>query len=124
MSNEPESKSPAADLLLAALQELKEMKIEVTVNIRTAGDPSDPIRPTPKVPPQLDITRTEELLPPVLSPADIQKFLGIGQRQVYELLNSEDFHAARVGRRLFVSRAVFIEWLEGRSEDKEVKRRR
>ncbi|AIQ63886.1 hypothetical protein PSTEL_13125 [Paenibacillus stellifer] len=70
------------------------------------------------------MTRTEELLPPVLSPADIQKFLGIGQRQVYELLNSEDFHAARVGRRLFVSRAVFIEWLEGRSEDKEVKRRR
>nr|WP_036669845.1 helix-turn-helix domain-containing protein [Paenibacillus sp. HW567] len=68
------------------------------------------------------MTRTENLLPPVLSPADIQKFLGIGENQVYLLLNSGVFHAARVGRRLFVSRAVFIEWLEGRSEDREVKR--
>ncbi|AKG34653.1 helix-turn-helix domain-containing protein [Paenibacillus durus] len=66
----------------------------------------------------------EELLPPVLSATDIQKFLGIGQRQVYELLNSEDLHAARVGRRLFVSRAVFIEWLEGKTEESEVKRER
>jgi hypothetical protein len=122
MSNAPESKSPATDILLAALRELKEMKIEVTVNIRPPGDPAP--KPALDVSPPLDITRTEELLPPVLSPADIQKFLGIGQRQVYELLNSAAFHVVKVGRRMVVSRVVFIEWLEGRSEDNEGKRRR
>ncbi|ASA21279.1 helix-turn-helix domain-containing protein [Paenibacillus donghaensis] len=70
------------------------------------------------------MTRTEKLLPPVLSPADIQKFLGIGENKAYELLASSQFHVARVGRRLFVSRTVFIEWLEGKSEAKEVNRRK
>nr|WP_238652334.1 helix-turn-helix domain-containing protein [Paenibacillus piscarius] len=91
------------------------MKIEVTVNIRSPGDPIATItNPLPLACPQLlNITRTEKLLPPVLSPTDIRNFLGIGQRQVYELLNSKVFHLTRVGRRMFVSRAMFIEWLEG-----------
>ncbi|WP_342439965.1 helix-turn-helix domain-containing protein [Paenibacillus sp. FSL L8-0436] len=95
------------------------MKIEVTVHIRPPWEPpSIPAEPPQLVrPQQLNITKTEELLPPVLSPADIQKFLGIGQKQSYELLNSDAFHVSRVGRRMLVSRAVFIEWLEGRSED-------
>ncbi|ULO05170.1 helix-turn-helix domain-containing protein [Paenibacillus sp. 19GGS1-52] len=118
--NEPTSKSPAADLLLSALQELKELKFEVTVSIKPPEDPNTVNRPDR---PQLDITRTEELLQPVLSATDIQKFLGIGLRQVYELLNSGVIHVARVGKRMFVSRAVFIEWLEG-SDEPEVKRRR
>jgi len=122
MKNEPISKSPAADLLIAALQELKEMKIEVTVNIRPPGAPAAVV-PTPDSPPRLDITRTEEMLPSVLTSMDIQKFLGIGMSQTYDLLNSNQFHSVRAGKRFLVARPVFIEWLEGRSEDKEVKRR-
>lgn len=129
MKNEPISKSPAADLLLTALQELKEIKIEVTVNFKRNESMGLEGSPAPvicnELPPlvRANITKTEELLPPVLSPADIQKFLGIGKKQSYELLNSNQFHVTRVGRRILVSRPVFIEWLEGTRDDLEVKRR-
>ncbi|WP_134686489.1 helix-turn-helix domain-containing protein [Brevibacillus migulae] len=51
--------------------------------------------------------------PSVLSVADIQTILGIGRRQAYELVNSGSFHVARVGRRIMVSKSVFLKWLKG-----------
>ncbi|WP_416825509.1 helix-turn-helix domain-containing protein [Ectobacillus polymachus] len=51
--------------------------------------------------------------PPVLNVEDIQKILGIGRRQAYELVNSESFHVVRVGRRIKILKKVFISWLEG-----------
>jgi excisionase family DNA binding protein len=52
-------------------------------------------------------------LKPVLDVEDIQKFLGIGRRQAYELVNSGQFHVAKIGKRMKVSRDVFLNWLEG-----------
>lgn len=51
--------------------------------------------------------------PSVLTPKDIQHFLGIGERQVYELLNKNQFHTVRVGRMIKVSKDVFLKWIEG-----------
>lgn len=51
--------------------------------------------------------------PDVLDVLHIQKILNIGRRQAYELANSGQFHVVRVGRRIKVSKAVFLEWLKG-----------
>lgn len=59
---------------------------------------------------------TNQTLPEVCTPKHIQSFLGIGQRQAYEFLNDPPFHVVRVGRRILVSRDVFLRWFEGRGE--------
>lgn len=51
--------------------------------------------------------------PSVLTVTDIQEILGIGRRQAYELVNSGEFHIAKAGRRIMVSKTVFLKWLKG-----------
>lgn len=51
--------------------------------------------------------------PSVLSVLDIQEILNIGRRQAYDLVNSGQFHVARVGRKIIVSKTVFLKWLNG-----------
>jgi excisionase family DNA binding protein len=50
----------------------------------------------------------------VLDVEDIQNYLGIGRRQAYELVNSGALHSVRIGRRIKVSRDVFLTWLNGK----------
>ncbi|MGN7942011.1 helix-turn-helix domain-containing protein [Metabacillus sp. 22489] len=49
----------------------------------------------------------------VLDVEDIQRFLGIGRRQAYELVNSNAFHVVRIGRRIKVGKDAFLAWLNG-----------
>lgn len=49
----------------------------------------------------------------ILEVKDIQKYLGIGRRQAYELVNSRQFHVVRVGKKFKISRDVFMNWLNG-----------
>jgi excisionase family DNA binding protein len=51
--------------------------------------------------------------PDVLNVTDIQKILGIGRRQAYELVNSGQFHVVRVGKSIRILREVFFKWLNG-----------
>lgn len=51
--------------------------------------------------------------PIVLDVSDIQEILGIGRRQAYDLIHSEQFHTVRVGRSIKISKHVFFEWLNG-----------
>lgn len=51
--------------------------------------------------------------PEVLDVSDIQQLLKIGRRQAYELVNSGQFHVVKVGKRIKVSKKVFLQWLEG-----------
>lgn len=51
-----------------------------------------------------------------LNVADIQEILGIGRRQAYELVNSNQFHVVRVGKRIIVSKDVFFKWLNGKGD--------
>ncbi|MCI1590407.1 helix-turn-helix domain-containing protein [Heyndrickxia oleronia] len=50
---------------------------------------------------------------PVLDVEDIQKYLGIGKRQSYELVHSGEFHFVKIGRRIKISTEVFLKWLNG-----------
>jgi len=51
--------------------------------------------------------------PDVLNVDDIQRILGIGRRQAYELVTSKQFHTVRVGKRIKILKAVFVRWLYG-----------
>ena len=55
----------------------------------------------------------KEDLPEVLSVADIQKFLGVGKVQAYDLVNSGSFHTVRVGKRILIPKEAFIKWFIG-----------
>lgn len=61
------------------------------------------------------MTYNKEELPFVLGPDDIQKILGIGRRQTYELLKNPPFTVQRLGGRkiIKVPRDNFFRWLEG-----------
>lgn len=54
-------------------------------------------------------------LPDVSDVADIQRFLGIGRVQAYELVNSGKFHCVRFNRRIKVPRAEFLSWFCGKN---------
>ncbi|MCZ8513555.1 helix-turn-helix domain-containing protein [Paenibacillus filicis] len=51
--------------------------------------------------------------PSVLDVKDIQNILNIGRVQAYELVNSGQFHVVKIGRRIKISKDVFVSWLEG-----------
>ena len=49
----------------------------------------------------------------VLNVSDVQELLGIGRKQAYELVHSEQFHVIKVGKRIKVSKNILINWIEG-----------
>ncbi|WP_432693980.1 helix-turn-helix domain-containing protein [Priestia aryabhattai] len=51
--------------------------------------------------------------PDILNVEDIQRILGIGRRQAYELVASKQFHTVRIGKRIKILKAVFVRWLYG-----------
>jgi excisionase family DNA binding protein len=55
--------------------------------------------------------------PPVLDVIDIQKMMGVGRRQAYELVNSGQFHTVRVGKSIKISKEVFLKWFNGSSNN-------
>lgn len=56
---------------------------------------------------------TREDLPEALTPEHIQKLLGIGRRQTYELLSDPPFHVVKVGRLYKISKKAFFNWFDG-----------
>lgn len=57
--------------------------------------------------------KTYKEYPDVLNVSDIQELLGIGRKQAYELVHSEQFHVIKVGKRIKVSKNILINWIEG-----------
>lgn len=53
----------------------------------------------------------EEALPNFLTVYDIRDFLGIGQRQAYELVNSEGFPKKKIGANYRILKQDFLSWL-------------
>lgn len=51
-------------------------------------------------------------LPMILTPADIQKLLGVSRNTAYEVFHSKDFPCFRVGKQLRISRERFLSWME------------
>lgn len=55
----------------------------------------------------------KEALPNLLTVYDVRDFLGIGQRQAYELVRSEGFPAKKLGNQYFIPKDGFLKWLDG-----------
>ena len=53
----------------------------------------------------------DEALPNFLTVYDIRDYLGIGQRQAYELVKSEGFPAKKLGNSYRIPKADFLEWV-------------
>ncbi|MFD2640049.1 helix-turn-helix domain-containing protein [Piscibacillus salipiscarius] len=62
------------------------------------------------------IIRSKDELPLVLDVKDIKNILGIGINQTYELINSNQFHYVKVGKRIKVSKNEFFKWLENETK--------
>ncbi|MGO4548061.1 hypothetical protein AB4Z29_25010 [Paenibacillus sp. 2TAB23] len=67
--------------LVPVLRGLAKLKCDITIRIKYEAEPESTKEPLISMPikkNQIQLTKNEELLPPVLSVSDIQKFLGIG----------------------------------------------
>ncbi len=51
-------------------------------------------------------------IPLTLNAADIADVLGISRSKAYCLLNTPDFPALRLGKRLLVPKHLFLKWLD------------
>ncbi|NRD78541.1 helix-turn-helix domain-containing protein [Bacillus sp. BRMEA1] len=51
--------------------------------------------------------------PDVLNVSDVQQILGIGRKQAYELVHSDNFHVITIGKRIKISKKVLFNWIEG-----------
>lgn len=54
----------------------------------------------------------KEALPSLLTVYDVRDFLGIGQRQAYELVRSEGFPAKKLGNTYMIQKENFLKWLD------------
>ena len=54
----------------------------------------------------------KEALPNLLTVYDVRDFLGIGQRQAYELVRSGGFPAKKLGNQYLIQKDSFLKWLD------------
>jgi hypothetical protein len=53
-------------------------------------------------------------IPDTMTPTHIQKVLGIGRRQTYEMVaNDPPFHVVKVGKLYKISKKAFFKWFDG-----------
>lgn len=52
-----------------------------------------------------------ESLPLVMTPADVQKILGISKNTCYEVFRSKNFPAFRIGKQFRVRQDKFWDWV-------------
>jgi len=52
-----------------------------------------------------------EDLPQMLTPSEVQAFLGLGRATVYRLIEEGKIPVQRIGKRLFIPKKAFIEEL-------------
>lgn len=50
-------------------------------------------------------------LPNVLTPKDVQRFLGWNKNQVYNLFRSKKFPSERIGGKYIIPKPRFLRWL-------------
>ena len=62
---------------------------------------------------------TYEQLPLMLSVPEVAIVLGISRAAAYELARSKDFPSLRIGTRIVVPKDRFINWINGRVEEKD-----
>ena len=65
----------------------------------------------------LSTIKSYEELPLTLNATQIASVLGISRSCAYALLHRTDFPTIKIGRRLLVTKAKFISWLELQDEE-------
>jgi hypothetical protein len=109
IKNLQRSMNAELESLLNQLQHLKELEANAK------PDPSIRIQATKEQ--SLKIQHVSyDHIPEVLMAKDVQSILGIGINKAYDLVVSGDFHYLKVGRKIFIPKQGFIEWLEGRNK--------
>jgi excisionase family DNA binding protein len=53
-----------------------------------------------------------ESLPPIMTVAQVQSYLGISRQKAYELVNNATFPALRLGKVIRIPREAFVQWIE------------
>ena len=53
-------------------------------------------------------------VPLILNAKDVKKILGFSRGKTYELMNSANFPTLSEGKRMFVTKEAFREWLDGK----------
>ncbi|BCB03522.1 helix-turn-helix domain-containing protein [Bacillus sp. KH172YL63] len=66
----------------------------------------------------MDNKLTREELPEVMMPIHVQRFLGIGRRQTYEMIHNSSFNVVKIGRLYKISKASFLKWFDGDVHDR------
>lgn len=61
---------------------------------------------------KLPVYKTNDELPLTMNANDVAGYLHISLTCAYEVMNSKEFPAIKIGRRVLVTKDRFLEWLE------------
>lgn len=61
---------------------------------------------------KLPIYKTNDELPLTMNAKDVAGYLHVSLTCAYEVMNSKEFPAIKIGRRVLVTKDRFLEWLE------------
>lgn len=63
------------------------------------------------------IYKNIEELPAMLTVYQLRSFLGIGQRQAYELTHTEGFPAMKIGTSIKIPKHLLVDWIKNKVEN-------
>ena len=61
---------------------------------------------------KLPVYKTNDELPLTMNAKDVAGYLHVSLTCAYEVMNSQEFPAIKIGRRVLVTKDRFLEWLE------------
>ncbi len=61
---------------------------------------------------KLPVYKTNDELPLTMNAKDVAGYLHVSLTCAYEIMNSKEFPAIKIGRRVLVTKDRFLEWLE------------
>ena len=61
---------------------------------------------------KLPVYKTNDELPITMNAKDVAGYLHVSLTCAYEVMNSKEFPAIKIGRRVLVTKDRFLEWLE------------
>ena len=61
---------------------------------------------------KLPVYKTNDELPLTMNAKDVAGYLHVSLTCAYEVMNSKEFPAIKIGRRILVTKDRFLEWLE------------
>ena len=66
---------------------------------------------------KLPVFKSNDELPMTMNAKDVAGYLKISLSCAYQVMNSRNFSAFRIGKRMIVTKEHFLEWLQNASGD-------